>query len=221
MKHIILGTLLSVTSFSCASNPDAVRPIDTKLNVRGTIGDAKLGINDKNEAIVQEERQAQDELLIQETVNMRLQDDANHYEGELKECLTYMADKRLGGNGELPEIPDVSNLKTQDDVQEEFGSTEDGSLKIVKKSSFTARLKNARSYEKSLRAITKVLKKQNEGCQMKLEAARNRVGLPGKKATAEGYFNSSGKWVETRRGENSLSDAFEIQADNAQKAKDQ
>ena len=69
--------------------------------VKGNVGESKLGVNDNNEAIIQQERQAQDELLIQESVNMRLQDDANHEEGELKECLKYLADKRLGGNGTL------------------------------------------------------------------------------------------------------------------------
>ncbi|RYZ89826.1 MAG: hypothetical protein EOP04_05740 [Proteobacteria bacterium] len=218
MKAFAMTLSLVILTSACATNPDKVREIETKLNVKGNVGDSKLGINDKNEAIIQQERQAQDELMIQESVNMRLQDDASHEEGELKECLKYLADKRLGGNGIIPEIPDVSSLKKDDETQEDFGTTEDGSLKVVKKTSFNERLRNARSYEKSLRAMTKVLKKQGEDCQMKLEFARNKAGLPGKKTTAEGYFNANGKWVETKRGEGNLNDAFEIQADNAAKA---
>ncbi len=218
MKSLVLVSVVLLTDFSCATNPNVVKSIDTKMDVKGNVGSSKLGLNDKNEVIVQEERQAQDELLIQESVNMRLQDEVDHYEGELRECLKYRADSRLGGNGEMPEIPDVSNLKPDEDTQEEFGSTDDGSLKVVRKSFFVSRLKNARIYEKSMRSITKVLKKQNEACQMKLEVARNKAGLPGKKVTAEGYFNSKGTWVETKSGENSVGDAFEIQADHAQKA---
>lgn len=219
MKSTLLATSIFLAISACASNPNEMKDIDTKLEVKGKVGDSKLGVNDKNEAIIQQERQAQDELLIQDSVNMRLQDDANHVEGELKECLKYLADQRLGGNGVLPEVPDVSSLRNDDNSQEDIGTAEDGSLKVVKKTGFVDRLQNARSYEKSLRAITKVIKRQNEECQMKLEIARNKIGLPGKKVQAEGYFNSNGKWVETKRGERSLDDAFEIQAENKDKAK--
>ncbi|MBC7533800.1 MAG: hypothetical protein H7318_19710 [Oligoflexus sp.] len=218
MKFRLASLALSLALVSCATNPEKVHDVDTKLDVKGNIGDSKIGINDKNEAIIQQEHQAQDELTMQDAVNMRLQDDANHYEGELKECLTYIADKRLGGNGTIPEIPDVSNLKTDDDITEDMGTDKDGTLKIVKKSSFRQRLIHARSYEKSLRAITKLLKKQDEQCEMNLELARNKVGLPGKKTAAEGYFNKEGKWVETKRGETNVNDAFEIQANNASKS---
>lgn len=218
MKAYLFASGLFLLTAACATNPNKVHEIDTKLNVKGNVGDSKLGVNENNEAIIQQERQAQDELMIQESVNMRLQDEANHEEGELKECLKYLADKRLGGSGTLPEVPDVSSLKKDDETEEDFGTAEDGSLKVVKKTGFVDRLRNARSYEKSLRAMTKLLKKQGEECQMKLEVARNKAGLPGKKTQAEGYFNSNGKWVETKRGENSLDDAFEIQADNKAKA---
>ncbi len=216
-RNLTLLSLLALT-LSCSSNTEKVKEIDTKLDVRGKVGDSKLGINDDKVAVIQEERQAQDELMIQESVNMRLQDDANHEEGELKECLKYMADPRLGGNGKLPDVPDVSSLKNDESVNEQFGVTEDGKLKVVKKTSFVERLKNARDYEKSLRSITKLLKKQGEECQLKLEIARNKAGLPGKKIQAEGYFNSAGKWIETRRGEKDLNDAFEIQSENKDKA---
>ena len=218
IRNLLYRSILTTSLISCASDPRAVQAIDTNITVKGNIGDSKLGLNAKNEVIIQHERQAQDELMIQDAVNMRLQDKANHHEGELKECLTYLADKRLGGTGEIPETLDVSNLKTDENVTEDFGTAEDGTLKFVRKSSFVGRLRNARSYEKSLRAVTKVLKSQDEQCQMKLELARNKVGLPGKKTAAQGYFNANGNWVETKRGENSLSDAFEIQADNANKA---
>jgi hypothetical protein len=202
---------------SCASNSESVKTVNTDLKVKGHVGSAKLGLDSENVAILQEEKQAQDELNIQEAVNMRLRDEVNHYHGELKECLSNLADKRLGGNGKIPELPDIDNLQPETDTTEEFGQTEDGSLKVVRKSSFIQKLKNARAYDKSLRAMTKVLTKQNDQCQMNLEIARNKAGLPGKKAQAQGYFNEKGKWVETKKGESNLNDAFEIQADNASK----
>lgn len=217
MRVIALSLALILTS--CASNPETLKPVNTSLKVKGKVGDAKLGVNDDNVAIIQEEKQAQDELTIQDAVNMRLKDEAGHHQGELKECLTYLADKRLGGKGKIADMPDIDNLENDSDTTEEFGETEDGSLKVVKKTSFTQRLKNARAYDKSLRAITKVLVKQNEQCQMDLQLARNKAGLAGKKSQAEGYFNANGKWVETKRGEQNLNDAFEIQSENADKAK--
>jgi hypothetical protein len=217
MKKLALISSLIVLA-SCASNEETVKTVNTDLKVKGQVGSAKLGLDADNVAILQEEKQAQDELNIQEAVNMRLKDDANHYHGELKECLTYLADKRLGGNGKIPELPDIDNLQSETETTEEFGQTKDGSLKVVRKTSFIQKLKNARSYDKSLRAMIKVLSKQNDQCQMNLEVARNKAGLPGKKTQAQGYFNEKGKWVETKKGESSLDDAFEIQADNASKA---
>jgi hypothetical protein len=213
MKNLFTSIIVSMTFISCATNPNVVRTLDTRIEVKGNIGEGKLGLNDKHEAIIQHERQAQDELLIQDAVNMRLQDDLNHYEGELSECLKYMADERLGGSGQMPAMPNIDNLQTEAIATEEFGASEDGSLKIVKKTYYLERLKNARAYEKSIRSMTKVLKDQNASCQMKLEIARNKAGLPGKKIIAEGYFTQKGAWVQTRRGENSLSDALELQAE--------
>lgn len=218
MKNIFASLVLTMSLISCASNPNVVHDIDTQIEVKGNVGEAKLGLNKNREVILQVERQAQDELLIQEAVNMRLHDEMGHYEGELEECLRFQADRRIGGNGVVPEMPDTSALKTEDDYTEDFGTVKDGSLQIVKKTFFRDRLKNARSYDKSLRAMTKLLKKQNEQCQMNLEVARTKAGLSGKKVMAEGYFNDKGNWVQTRRGETSVSDAFELQADNTQRA---
>lgn len=217
MKAIFSLLFASLPFVACSSNPETIKPINTNLDVKGQVGSAKLGVNEDNVAILQDEKQAQDELTIQEAVNMRLFDEASHQRSELKECLTYLADKRMGGSGKIPEMPDIDNLKTETEEKEEFGQAEDGSLKVVKKSSFVQRLRNARSYDKSLRAVTKVLEKQNSQCQMDLEVARNKAGLPGKKVQAEGYFNSKGTWVETKRGEGNLNDAFEIQAENKDK----
>lgn len=218
MKTISTLLFVSFAFAACSSNPETIKPINTDLDVKGQVGSAKLGVNEDNVAILQEEKQAQDELTVQEAVNMRLFDEAAHQKSELKECLTYLADKRLGGSGKIPELPDLDNLKTETEEKEEFGQAKDGSLKIVKKSSFVQRLRNSRSYDKSLRSVTKLLEKQNSQCQMDLEVARNKAGLPGKKAQAEGYFNSKGTWVETKRGETNLNDAFEIQAENKDKA---
>ncbi|WP_141735940.1 hypothetical protein [Oligoflexus tunisiensis] len=214
-KLALISGLILLTS--CASDSDSVKTVNTDLKVKGQVGSAKLGLDNDNVAILQEEKQAQDELNIQEAVNMRLKDEANHYHGELRECLSYLADKRLGGNGKIPDLPDIDNLQAETDTTEEFGQTEDGSLKVVKKTSFIHKLKNARSYDKSLRAMTKLLSKQNDQCQMDLEIARNKAGLPGKKTQAQGYFNEKGNWVETKKGESNLNDAFEIQSDNSAK----
>ncbi|RYZ48599.1 MAG: hypothetical protein EOP07_25570, partial [Proteobacteria bacterium] len=68
MKHSLAAFLFASTIVSCASNPNEVKTIDTKMDVRGNVGDSKLGVNKNQEAVIQQERQAQDELSIQEAV---------------------------------------------------------------------------------------------------------------------------------------------------------
>lgn len=216
MKAIKIA-LLAVLLNACATNEYKVKTISTALDVKGNVNGQKLGINGDNEVILQEEVRAQDELRIAEAVNFSFEEDISREAFELKRCRRDMADPRLGGNGVLPEETDY-DLRPFEKVKEEFGLAEDGDLKIVRRTYYADRLKTARQYDVSLRKMLKVVKRQAEECMFKLGQARVKSGLPSERVNAEGYFNSKGKWVETRKGENSVGDAFEIQADNKARA---
>lgn len=211
MKTIIIFAALVLNA--CATNEYKVKTISTALDVKGNVNGQKLGINDNQEVILQEEVRAQDELRIAENVNLSFESDIESEAAELKRCKRDLADPRLGGSGVLP--PDGEyDMRPFEKVKEEFGLAEDGDLKIVRRSFYADRLKAARQYDTSLRKMLKVLKRQNEECTFKLGMARNKVGLPSERIMAEGYFNSKGIWVETRKGEQTVGDAFEIQAEN-------
>lgn len=217
MKTLIaIFTALTLTA--CTTNEYQAKTISTKLDVKGNVNGQKLGLNADNEVILQEEVRAQDELRIAEAVNMSFEEDIRTEAAELHRCKKDLADPRLGGRGELPEESDY-DMRPYEKVKEEFGLDESGDLKIVRRTYYTDRLKTAREYDKSLRKMVKVLKRQTEECNFKLGLARNKAGLPSERVMAEGYFTSKGTWVETRKGENSVGDAFELQAEHKARGK--
>jgi hypothetical protein len=85
-------------------------------------------------------------------------------------------------------------------------------IKVKKEMNFTEELKSERAHEESIRSMQRLVSAQTEECEHELGIARVKAGLPEKRYTAEGYFTEDGTWVETRKGEQSLGDAFEIQA---------
>lgn len=205
----LLTIIVSMFVISCVSEYK-VKEIDNKLEVKGHVGDRTLGLNDKKEIILQEESAAEDELRIQQTVNLRLQDDYDHEAHMLKACRTDLSDPRLGGNGEIPLINEVDQMKAPEVIREEIGITNDGEIKVVKKSYFIDKLKLERKYDTSLRKMTHVVKRHREECEYKMGMARRKAGLPSARYQGEGYFKD-GCWVQTKINENTLDDAFEIQ----------
>ncbi|MDA9951446.1 hypothetical protein N9D31_02610 [Oligoflexaceae bacterium] len=206
--------ILSVLFFgACTTTEGTVGEVDTELNNKGQVGLSKVGVNEDGQAIVQTETSADDELRIQTWKNKQKEDDVTAVHDQLKQCREDMADPRLGGSGELKEIPDVDGLKSPSDVKEAIGiDSRDGSLKVVKKEIYTKRLKQERRYETSLKGMLKTLKNYRASCERKMRQARVKAGLPGERYKAQGYVSSSGAWIETLKGEKSLDDAFEIRA---------
>jgi hypothetical protein len=213
MKNFIMRYLVIIIVFAtgCATNPYKVKEIDTKIESKGRVGDSTLGLNDKKEAILQEEVSASDELVIQENVNMKIQEDLENENFKLKECRMDLADPRLGGRGDIPAIPEVDNLKPADDIKEEMGLTDQGDLKITKKTYFVDKLKSSRKYETTLRKMVKVTKKYREECEFKMGIARRNAGLPSQRYQGEGFFQN-GVWVQTKDNERTLDDGFRIRA---------
>lgn len=221
LSPVLLTIVASTVGFliSCASsNPNQVKEIDSHMESKGNIGDKKVGLNDKKEIILQQETSAEDEMRVQQAVNLKIQDELNRERHLLKTCRVDMTDPRMGGDGHMPEIPDVDNLRDENEVREEFGLDKDGSIKFVKREQYLERLNAERKYEKSLRKMVKLFVSHREECEQRMIEARNKAGLPGKRFDAQGYY-ANGVWVETRKGERSLDDAFELSAGEKQKAK--
>jgi len=209
MKLIIIMAMFLT---GCFSTGYEVKKVETVIDVKGQVGDKKVGLNDKKEIILQEEVDASDELRIQQNVNLKLRDEYDHEAFMLKQCRTDVSDLRLGGSGEIPPIAEVDDMKSPETVREEIGITDSGELKVVRKSYFTDQLKLERKYDSSLRKMKKLIVRHREECEYKMAIARRKSGLPSSRYDGKGYFTGGGIWVQTVPHEQSLDDAFEIQA---------
>lgn len=209
----VLFAALLVFSTSCTTTEGTVEEIDTGLEQKGKVGDSKIGVNDDGQAIIQTETAADDELRLQQWNNQRKEDDVNSEYLALKQCREDRADPRLGGSGDVDPIPAVDNMKTPNEIKEVIGiDSKDNSLKVVKKEIYVKRLNQERKYNTSLVKMNKTLKRYKEDCERKMRQARVKAGLPAYRYKAEGYYTGDGTWVQTRKGEKTLDDAFEIRA---------
>lgn len=206
------GGLITLLSFSCTTEDKTVKEVDTKLEKKGAVGGKTIGLNDDKEAIIQEETAVDDEMRRQEWVNNKLEEELNAEHLELQRCRDDLADPRLGGSGEVAEIPEVDNIKNPNEVKEELGITADGNLKMVKKEFLVDKIKSEKKYETSLTNLVKTVKKHNTQCGQKMARARVTAGLPAQRYKAEGTYDSKGNWTQTRKAEITLDDAFEIRA---------
>jgi hypothetical protein len=216
-KLLALSILTALVASSCTSS-DEVKEIDTKLDVKNRSEGREIGINDDDEAIIQEKTDADDELRALEMGNMRLFDNLQTDYNELKRCREDLADPRLGGNGEVTDIPEIDKMKNLAEVKEEFGLDDEGKLKVVKRQKFSETLAQEQKYQKSLKSMQGIVSKYRVECERKMRVARTAKGLPAQRYTAQGYFDGSGAWVETRKAELTLDDAFEIKAKSTKQA---
>lgn len=207
--------ILSATFFlnQCTTTPDVVEKVDDKLDVKSETGSQKIGVNDDGQAIIQEETGAAEELKMQQLINDELRADLAQEQHEVKRCRQDLSDPRLGGDGEYKDITESDELKEATALNEKFGlDSEEKDLKFVKRELYVERLKNERKYEASMRKVIKLLKTQKEKCHNDMRVARTKAGLPAERYKADGYFDQSGNWVETRKAEQTIDDAFEIKA---------
>lgn len=209
-KKVLLSVAFSLAAVACRSKENVVKDVDTKLeSSHGSTSTGELGTNKDGQAVIQSKTSAAAELSIQEHVNEKLLADLEGERHMLKLCRRDLADTRLGGNGEIAAIPEVDSLRTPDSATEEFGKDEKGRLVVVRRTMYNDKLKAEREFEASIRQVSKVVKKHRRECDDKMAAARVKQGLPANRYVAKGHF-VNGQWIETRKAENSLDDAFDI-----------
>lgn len=209
---IVLALAALFAFQACTSNDHEVRDVETLIEKKGRVGDKDIGINKDGEAIIQEKVEADDELRRQQWTNNVLTEKFETEHFELRRCRTEISDPRLGGDGNVREIPEIDNMASTDGVKEEFGADEQGDLKVVRREYYLERLNQERKVERKLRDMLKTVSKYREDCGRKLSHARVRSGLPANRYTAKGYYSGDGTWVETRKAELTLDDAFEIKS---------
>ncbi len=182
MRYVAL--LMVFGLFACSS-AQKVEKVDTNLDVKGTVATEQIGVDDKGQAIVQEETGADDMLKKQRWANAELENSLRHEYEQLQRCRNDLADPRLGGNGEVSDLPEVDSAMDLSKVKEEFGLTEQGKLSIVKKELFTDRLKRERAFEASVKSSIKIVKKHRADCERKMGYSRVKAGLKATRYTRD------------------------------------
>lgn len=209
-------SLICAVLVGCATGKE-VKDIDTSLEVKGTTESGKIGVDQDGVAVVQENTDATDALRRQKFVNANLEEKLSTDYNILKRCREDLADRRLGGSGEVSDLPGIDDLKTIADVRESFGRDEDGQLRVVKRTNFSEVLEAEKGYEKKMRDTRKQVVNYQDDCRRRLRGARVTAGLPAEAYKAKGHYKPNGGWVEERRAEQNLDDAFEIRgAEKAQ-----
>ena len=175
MKRLICALVMLQ---GCVSNPNKVQYVDTNMDRKGQVNGQMIGLNDKQEVVVQEETHADVELRQMEDEILTLNDQISGLVRRHYMCRKDLADRRLGGSGELPAERDFEVGATLEKYQEEVGLDGSGNLKIVKKSYYLEKRAASKRLVEKLTSLKKSLNRQCESCTWEMTEAWRRVGLP-------------------------------------------
>ena len=193
----------------CSSNPNKAKDLDTKVDAKGAYHGEVIGLNDNKEVVIEKQQNADAELRELGWKQYDLEQKIHTDHESLTRCREELADPRLGGSGNMTEIPEIDTMKTVSQVKEELGITENGSLKLVKKEMYLDRLKAERDYVEALKQEQKTIDKFRSNCERDMKITRVKHGLPAERYAGKGYYKG-GVYVQTRRAEHNLDDAFSI-----------
>lgn len=223
MRLFLYAFLLVLTCciWGCASSPNKVRELDTEVkSTHGSVQESTIAVDKQNQAILQKETSPEAALREQIWKNFDLEKQIQTQHESLKRCLTEMSDPRLGGSSQVMEAPELDVVTSVNQQKEELGINKDGDLKIVQKEFYLERLQAERKYGETLTAALKTISKRREQCDRDYGYARVKNGLPAERYRAEGYYDQTGRWVQTRPAEHNLDEAFQIRAKERSKTPD-
>jgi hypothetical protein len=170
VRHLILSHVcafagLTFTS-ACTSRQPNVTQVDTKLEARGSTSTHTVGLDEKGDAILQEEHALASEIQVAQHVNENIRMNVSTEAYHLKDCWKKRA---RGTTGEMPVLSDYDDTLASTGT-EEVGIV-GGDIKVVRKEDAIVRLKAERRRQDELRAHLSNLKRQREKCEF--EAARD------------------------------------------------
>lgn len=220
MKRIYLPCFLMLAlAAGCASKK--LKPVDETIDVKAKMGDTEIGINEDEDAIIQESTAVEDELRKMTWYNYETERKLKSEREELIRCRTDLADPRLSGNKKLEPIPELEISEDLSKVQQKLGITKSGRIKVVKKEFLNDRMEKETRYKESLESLLKVLSQHGKDCDRDLGYVRVQHGLPAERYAAEGRHGPKGNFIVTRPAERNLDDAFRILAEQTRKGKKQ
>lgn len=214
MKKIILLTLFCV---GCASS-HKMKELDVSIQEKGKVSQNEVvGLNSSGEAVVQQRQKASEELRGIVWWNNNLEQELSSSRHELRRCRVESADPRLGGSGEVTDVPEVDGLKPTSEVREQIGLINED-IMVVKEEYLKDRIKLEKDYNLTLEKMVKMVKGYNQKCEEKLGMQRVKAGLPSQRYQGKFKISSDGKLEQVvERHEKNLDDAFEIQEEKRSK----
>lgn len=205
MKYLIMLLTLS----ACTTTKYVVQNVDTEMQIKGAIDGKQVGLNSKNEIIIQSVTDIVGELKGQEIKNYNLLDKTSYKRDELIQCKKELASPVLGGNGMFTDVPDL-DIEPQPVITEYIGKDKNDSLEVVKREFYIQKLSAERAYGDNLNLLNKQLNKLVDRCNIEMSHARVTHGFPSNKYSGVGHFTEDGHWITDRKAEHNLDDAIEI-----------
>lgn len=166
-------TIVGLTSHCTSDSEYETKQIDTSLEQHGKSGDSTYGINENNEAVLQNEKDPGYELMIAKKANQTLFLELERDALALDHCIQEYSSPALGGDGKFKNIEDYEDLRPEYDSSEELGVTEDGKLKLVKKGYLSKQLAQSKEQSKQLRKAIRYVQKELRKCQIELKYAKD------------------------------------------------
>lgn len=217
MKHIILVMIGTMFIFSCASKK--LKPAEEQIDVKANLGMKEIGLNDDEEAVIQEAVPVEDELRALTWNTYELERKLKAEREDLIRCRTDLADPRLSGNKQLETIPELEISEDLSKVQQKLGITASGRIKVIRKEYLVDRIEKETQYKASLEKLLEVISQHQRSCERELGYVRVQHGLPSNRYRALGYYGPEGNFIVTREAEKNLDDAFRLRSEISRKAK--
>lgn len=216
-KIILLAAAVALGASGCASKK--LKPVEEQIDVKASVGNNEIGLNQEEEAVIQETVPVEDELRSLTWQNYETERKLKSEREDLIRCRTDLADPRLSGNKQLETIPELEITEDLSKVQQKLGITPSGRIKVIRKEFLVDRIEKENRYKDSLESLLKIISQHQKNCERELGYVRVQHGLPSNRYKAEGYFGPEGNFIVTRAAEKNLDDAFRIQSEVSRKAK--
>ena len=209
LKRIFLA--VSILIVGCSSDSNVPKEMDEPIEKKGQLSKTRsVGLDEDGAAVIEEKVDASDKLRILEMNNNRLKDDLDIEYSRLERCRTDMAHPALGGDGKYKDLPEVDDLDLDTVDADQLRINDEGELKMVGRRKFMDKFKLEQKRAKSIRRMTKTVKKYRKDCEIDMSAARQKVGLPGSRYKSKGHYDANGQWIKIHKAEKNIDDAFQI-----------
>lgn len=204
MRYCLLLFLI----VGCSGSPYKANHHLSELTPLGSIGRDIVGLNDRDEVVLRQKKNAIAEMASLEYEISEIARRLEISQEGLRQCRSESADPRLGNHkvpDSLPDLPVSSNRNSP----EVLTLTDEKELLLVSDTYFKEEILRLRRDKSMLDSFHHNLEKMRANCMEEYGHLRVQKGLPFHRIRAQGHF-VDGNWVLVQGGEQSLDDAFRL-----------